>query len=1014
MAVLSVVALLAAIAAPGPALAAGPPAAAGEQARAKVIVTFREGRGEAARRAVEDASGSVTHRYSIIPGFSATAPEAALAGLRRNPNVASIERDGTIVALDHGAQTGDLEYENAWGVEHIGSYRVHQAGIRGDGVDVAVIDTGIDYIHDIPDALEPPVVDPEFNGTYQGGWDFVNNDPDPMDDNGHGTHVAGILAADHNGYLVVGVAPKVRLWGLKVLGTNGTGDYSGLIAALDWAATHGIEVVNISLGGHDVSAALASAVQSAYALGVTIVAASGNTVTFSELLFGCPVVYPAAYPEAIAVSFTGTNDQLTGYSCTGPQVDLAAPGNQIFSPVPIGSCQFCSSNGYRALSGTSMASPHVAGVVALVLSKGIADSNGDGLLADDVKAHMCATASTATYPAKTDPKYANWYGCGIVDADRALLDVPPPPPAIGTPTANADTATTAEDTPVDVDVLVNDTDPEGNPLTVTAVSTPARGTASANSAGTIRYAPPGNLNGSDAFTYTVDDGQGHAATGTVTVTVTPVNDDPVAGPDVLVTSRNVPSSLAVLANDTDVDGDALSVSAVTDPPNGTATIESNGSVTYAPDADYSGPDAFDYTIVDGVGGSAAGHVAVTVVLVNYPPVAVDDTATTAEDTPTSIDVVGNDTDVDGGALTATAVAQPAHGNTTLEAGGTVRYTPARDYAGPDAFTYTVADGVGVTATGNVSVTVTPVNDAPVAVADAATTPEDTAITLALAANDTDVDGDALAVVAVGQPTLGAATLAGDGSVQCTPAVNVYGVDSFTYTVGDGADGTATGTATVTVSAVNDAPVAAPKSVSTSYQTAVSITLTGADVETCDLGFQIVNQPAQGTLTTPSSVLCVTLLPPYSDSSKVRYTPASGFSGVDTFTYRTSDGSLQSPAVTVTVTVTPPVELHVGDLDGSRTLQTTTWTAKVTIRVDNATHGPVSGVTASGTWSTGGTASCKTGTFGTCTVSKAKIANATTAATFTVTGLSATASIYVPGANHDPDGDSTGASITVVR
>jgi len=395
-------------------------------------------------------------------------------------------------------------------------------------------------------------------------------------------------------------------------------------------------------------------------------------------------------------------------------------------------------------------------------------------------------------------------------------------------------------------------------------------------------------------------------------------------------------------------------------------------------------------------------------------VAVDDTATTAEDTPTSIDVVGNDTDVDGGALTATAVAQPAHGNTTLEAGGTVRYTPARDYAGPDAFTYTVADGVGVTATGNVSVTVTPVNDAPVAVADAATTPEDTAITLALAANDTDVDGDALAVVAVGQPTLGTATLAGDGSVQYTPAANVYGVDSFTYTVGDGADGTATGTATVTVSAVNDAPVAAPKSVSTSYQTAVSITLTGADVETCDLGFQIVNQPAQGTLTTPSSVLCVTLLPPYSDSSKVRYTPASGFSGVDTFTYRTSDGSLQSPAVTVTVTVTPPVELHVGDLDGSRTLQTTTWTAKVTIRVDNATHGPVSGVTASGTWSTGGTASCKTGTFGTCTVSKAKIANATTAATFTVTGLSATASIYVPGANHDPDGDSTGASITVVR
>ena len=216
----------------------------------------------------------------------------------------SVERDGHLELLD--TPTGDLEYDNAWGVRHIGAYPVHQAGIRGQG------DQGRGHRH--RDRLHPrPALQhtsrrssiPEFNGTYQGGYDFVNNDADPMDDNGHGTHVAGILAADHNGYLVVGVAPGIKLWALKVLGASGSGDYSGLIAALDWSVTNHMDVVNISLGGHDVSAALATAVHNASMAGVTIVAAAGNVVTLNDLIYGCPVAYPAAYPEAIAVTYTG-------------------------------------------------------------------------------------------------------------------------------------------------------------------------------------------------------------------------------------------------------------------------------------------------------------------------------------------------------------------------------------------------------------------------------------------------------------------------------------------------------------------------------------------------------------------------------------------------------------------------------------------------------------------------------------------------------------------------------------
>jgi hypothetical protein len=162
------------------------------------------------------------------------------------------------------------------------------------------------------------------------------------------------------------------------------------------------------------------------------------------------------------------------------------------------------------------------------------------------------------------------------------------------------------------------------------------------------------------------------------------------------------------------------------------------------------------------------------------------------------------------------------------------------------------------------------------------------------------------------------------------------------------------------------------------------------------------------------VLCVTLLPPYADSSKVTYTPAAGFVGTDTFTYRTSDGSLTSAPTTVTVTVQPPTVLHVGDLDGSKTTQSTTWTAKATIRIHNAAETSIAGVTVSGVWSDGTTGrfTCKTSSAGVCTIAKGTIPKATTSVRFTVTGLSAPASIYDGSANHDPEPDSNGTTIVV--
>ena len=411
---------------PAAGLAVSPDTATAGGPLAKVIVTFRAHPGKAAEQAIDTAGGHVRFRYTIIPAIAATVPVQAIEGLRHNPRVESVEADGQVSILGNDTPTGDLEFDNAWGVRHIGTKRVHDSGVRGEGVKVAVIDSGIDYVHFDLSGSQP--VYPEFNGNYRGGWDFVNNDADPIDDNGHGTHVAGILAADKNGYLVVGVAPRVELYSLKVVDASGNGQYSSVIAALQWAVDHGIDVVNMSIGGHEVSQALADAVEAAYQAHVLMVAAAGNVnpLTLQELIYGCPVVYPAAYPHVLATTFTDPTDSLTGYSCTGSEVDFAAPGNQVFSPVPVGTCMFCSPNGYQALSGTSMASPHLAGLVALVLSHGIRDDNADGLLFDEVRAHLCATTDPGGRIATTDPRYPKWYGCGVIDAGKALVDSPPP------------------------------------------------------------------------------------------------------------------------------------------------------------------------------------------------------------------------------------------------------------------------------------------------------------------------------------------------------------------------------------------------------------------------------------------------------------------------------------------------------------------------------------------------------------------------------------------------------------
>jgi hypothetical protein len=276
------------------------------------------------------------------------------------------------------------------------------------------------------------------------------------------------------------------------------------------------------------------------------------------------------------------------------------------------------------------------------------------------------------------------------------------------PIARDDTAGTQKNVPVMIDVLANDTDPENDTLTVTAVGDPPNGSVTNNSS-SVTYTPDMNFVGTDNFTYTISDGNGNTSTANVTVIVSEgPNGPPVANDDAAMTQENTPVTINVLVNDTDPDGDSLSVDSVTDPPNGAATINADQTVTYTPDANFFGTDTFDYTIHDGKGGFDTATVTVTVERrPNSPPNAVDDSATTQENTAVTINVVANDSDPNGDPLTVTNVTQPANGTTTNNGDGTVTYSPNSGFTGTDTFNYTISDGRGGTDTAQVSVMVQP-------------------------------------------------------------------------------------------------------------------------------------------------------------------------------------------------------------------------------------------------------------------------------------------------------------------
>ena len=503
-----------------------------------------------------------------------------------------------------------------------------------------------------------------------------------------------------------------------------------------------------------------------------------------------------------------------------------------------------------------------------------------------------------------------------------------------------DNLSTSEDTAVTIlasSLLANDNF-EGTP-TVSAVGSAAHGTVSLVG-GNITYTPNANYNGSDSFTYTVTSPAGVTETATVSITVTPTNDlTTITGDTSGSGTEDAATPITGTLSATDPDGlaDGTVFSVTTNGAHGTASIDPvTGAWTYTPVADYNGPDSFTVTITDDLGNTSTQLISLTV----NPEIDIAaNSVTTDEDTAITIDVLAND-DFEG-TPTVSAVGTAAHGTVVINADNTVTYTPAANYNGPDSFTYTVTSPAGVTETATVNITVTPVNDPPVAVITPASGYEDTPISVSLTGTDLDGTLQHVTVTTLPPVTQGVLYLA-DGITPVTantplspsdaaslifkPAADFNGTVNIPFTVTDNNNATSAPASTpITVNPVNDPPVAVVTPASGDEDTPISVSLTGTDLDGTIQYLTVTTLPpvTQGVLYLADGTTPVTANTPLSpsDAASLIFKPATDFNGTVNFPFTVTDNGNATSALAVTpITVTPtndPTTIT-GDTSGSGT------------------------------------------------------------------------------------------------
>jgi hypothetical protein len=440
-----------------------------------------------------------------------------------------------------------------------------------------------------------------------------------------------------------------------------------------------------------------------------------------------------------------------------------------------------------------------------------------------------------------------------------------------------DQVTIDEDAPILVDVLANDSDAEGRPLELRRAS--AEGYEVTVEDGRVRIPTQPDWSGSIDVTYIVVAGTDSARAHAI-ITVAPVNDAPTARAGIAATGRNHPR--AILLQGDDIEGDALTFAIDAGPMHGTLS-GTPPAITYTPAEGYIGEDAITFHARDAALSSAAATIAINV-LNGTVPVASAQAVTTLEETPREITLRG--TDLDNDPLTFAITTQPQHGTLTGTP-PTVTYTPAVDYVGPDGFAFTANDGVLTSDPATVAITVTNVNDPPVAQVQMIAATEDVPFPITLVGTDTE--STVLTYAIVDAPTHG--TVTGTGAARTyTPAPNYHGPDSFTFTASDGMATSAPATVEIVVASIEDAPVARAEALGTPEDMPRTFTLGGSDGDGDPLTFMItgITHGDVDSFGGPS----------------VTFTPEFNYSGQATITFTANDGDETSAPATVTFTVTP--------------------------------------------------------------------------------------------------------------
>jgi VCBS repeat-containing protein len=659
------------------------------------------------------------------------------------------------------------------------------------------------------------------------------------------------------------------------LGIQNTGVAAGQIGVSGSNVTYGGVVIGSFVGGIDGSTPLVISFNANAS--IAAVQALTRSITYQNV---------SQNPSTLVRTLQFTvNDGDGGSASATTTVNVIAVND-----APVATNDAASGNEDTVISGNVLAndsdvdSPTLSAVLKTGPMHGTLSLNSDGSYSYTPNANYNGSDSF-TYVAND----------GALDSNVATVSLSIIP-VNDAPVATNDAASGNEDTVISGNVLANDSDVDSPTLTAVLKSGPAHGALTLNTDGSYSYTPNANYNGSDSFTYVANDGALDSNIATVTLTINPVNDAPVAADDTASGNEDTVISGNVLANDSDVDSPTLTAVLKTGPTHGALSLNSDGSYSYTPNANYNGSDSFTYVANDGALDSNVATVSLTITPVNDPPVAADDSATVNEGAAVAINLAANDSDVDS-ALDLNSiqiVGVPAHGNVVVNGNGNVTYSHDGGETTADSFTYTISDAQGaVSNVATVTLTITPINDPPLAVNDAASGNEDTVITGNVLANDSDVDSPTLTAVLKTSPTHGTLTLNPNGNFSYTPNANYNGSDSFTYVANDGALDSNVATVSLTITPVNDAPVATNDAASGNEDTVISgnVLANDSDVDSPTLTAVLKTGPTHGTLTLNAN-------------GSFSYTPNANYNGSDSFSYVANDGALDSNLATVSLTIIP--------------------------------------------------------------------------------------------------------------